>query len=68
MKKTYYSVVYRTWGADSESYAWFDNQAEAQNFAKKDYTGAIVTHNVSKPETIKEYDKLVKDTIYNLNF
>ena len=35
--KTYYSVDYSVWGADSVKTAWFDNKEEAEHFAAHDY-------------------------------
>ena len=58
--KTYYSVVYRNWGADSASEAWFDDKKEAEKFANQDYRDDVVTHRASNPETIKKYENLVK--------
>ena len=62
--KTYYSVVYRNWGADSASEAWFDDKKEAEEFADHDYRDNVVTHRVSKPETIKKYDEFVAMTAF----
>jgi len=64
MKKTYYSVVYRSWGADRANEAWFDDKKEAEKFADRDYSDNVVTHNVSKLETIEKYDELVAMTAY----
>lgn len=58
-KKTYYSVVYRNWGADRPGEAWFDNKKEAEEFADHDYRDNVIAHHVSKAETIKEYDEFV---------
>lgn len=59
MKKTYYSVVYRNWGAYSPGIAWFDNKKEAEEFAAHDYREGVIAHHVSNVETIKEYDEFV---------
>ena len=59
MKKTYYSVVYRNWGAYKPAVAWFDNKKEAEDFANRDYRDNVIAHHVSKAETIKEYDEFV---------
>jgi len=66
MAKTYYSVVYRNWGADRASEAWFDNKEKAYNFANHDYRDAPIMHRVSRPEKIKECEELVGMTEFNL--
>ena len=62
MKKTYYSVVYRNWGAYGTGKAWFENKKEAEEFAAHDYRENVIAHHVSKAETIKEYDEFVART------
>ena len=64
MKKTYYSVVYRNWGADGPRVAWFDTKKEAEEFADHDYRDNVITHHVSKTGTIKAYDEFVAMTKY----
>ena len=59
MKKTYYSVVYRNWGADRPGEAWFADKKEAEAFAGRDYRDNVIAHHVSNPKTIKEYEELV---------
>ena len=66
MKKTYYSVVYRSWGADRANEAWFDNKEEADKFASKDYHDTPVAHHVSAPATIEKYNELVAMTAFEL--
>lgn len=61
-KRTYYSVVYRSWGADRENTAWFDDKETAEGFASQDYRDDVKTHRVSKAETIAKYDELVART------
>ena len=56
----FYSVKYRNWGADAPGVAWFDDKEEAEKFANQDYRDDVVTHRASNPETIKEYENLVK--------
>ena len=34
-KKTYYSVVYRNWGADRPGEAWFDNKRQNEQRLKQ---------------------------------
>ena len=66
MKKTYYSVVYRNWGADRPGRAWFDTKKAAEDFANHDYRDNVIAHHVSKTKTIKEYDELVARTNINI--
>ena len=68
MKKTYYSVVYRNWGADRPGKAWFDNKKEAEEFAQHDYRDNVRAHHVSKAETIKAYNELVACSKINLSY
>jgi hypothetical protein len=65
--KTYYSVDYSVWGSNIKHTAWFDNKEEAYKFAAGDYRDNPVTHRVSRPEKIAQYDELVTMTQYNLN-
>ena len=65
-KKTYYSVVYRNWGADKPGKAWFDNKKEAEDFASRDYRDTVIAHHVRKAETITEYDEFVERTKINI--
>ena len=64
MKKTFWSVKYAVWGADGTMEAWFDDKAEAVEFANADYRDKPVRHTVSKQGTIRHYDALVADTRY----
>jgi hypothetical protein len=63
--KTYYSVVFRNWGADYPGKAWFDNKAEAEDFASHDYTDSVVRHRVCNPDAIAKYEVLVKRSRLN---
>ena len=63
-KKTYYSVVYRKWGADKSTTAWFDDKKAAEEFSDHDYRDNPVAHHVSNSETIKDYDERVAMTQY----
>jgi len=60
--KTYYSVTYAVWGADTPRMAWFDNKKEAEQFAAHDYRNDPVVRNCSKPDTIARYSELVART------
>jgi len=67
MAKIYYSVVYRNWGADRASEAWFDDKEKAYDFANHDYRDNPVMHRVSRPKKITEYNELVDQTAFNLS-
>ncbi len=60
MKKTFYSVEYCVMGAYKNHTAWFDNLSEAQEFAKRDYTGKVVKHTYKTEKGIKEAEYAVR--------
>lgn len=62
MRKTFWSVTYRTWGADRASEAWFDDADKAKEFASHDYRDNTVRHTYSNAAKIKEAESLVRDT------
>lgn len=35
--RVFWIVRYRLWGADSESYMWFDRKEDAEKFADRDF-------------------------------
>lgn len=59
MKKTFWSVEYRNWGADSASVRWFDDRDEAYKFANNDYRDKPVAHTYSNPDKIAEAEERV---------
>lgn len=60
MRKTFYSVTYRNWGADSVSEAWFDNKKDADKFYdSRDYVDVPVQHRTQSAKKIAEYKYLV---------
>ena len=65
--KSFWSVVYRTWGADREYVAWFDNKDDAYNFANHDYRNSPIRHNYLSASRIKDAEELVNMTKYNLS-
>lgn len=46
MRETFWSVRYRTWGADAPNERWFGDKAAADKFAERDYTDKPVPHTV----------------------
>lgn len=62
MRKTFYTVDYNTWGRNVKQTATFDNLADAKNFAQRDYTDNVVTHTVSKAETIEHFEHSAAET------
>lgn len=65
MRKTFWSVKYSVWGADRPRIAWFDNKADADTFARRDYTDKPISHTYSNAAKIAEAQELV--TQFNLN-
>jgi hypothetical protein len=66
--KTYYSVKYSAWGADSPRTAWFDDKEKAKEFAAHDYRDDPIAHRTSKLDKIAEYDELVAITEIYKNY
>lgn len=62
MKKTFYTVHYTGIGYNDISTAWFDNKEEADKFAARDYADKPVRHTFSRPEVIREAERLVEIT------
>jgi hypothetical protein len=63
MGKTFYSVVFKGWGADSAETAWFDDKVAADAFADHDYRDNVIVHHVSNPDTIARYEGYVEKSI-----
>lgn len=61
MKKTFYSVEFAVWGADSTSTMWFDNLEEAKKFANHNYRDNPVRHTYSNPEKIAEIESIISE-------
>lgn len=65
MKKTIYTVTFRTWGMDSAATKWFDNREDAYKF----YDSANdnlrvdrpVAHRLSNPARIAEAEAIIED-------
>ncbi len=59
MQKTFYSVQYRNWGADSQGKAWFDNKKEAHKFYNsREYVDPPIKHTTRNAEKIARYAEL----------
>ncbi|MDO5572962.1 MAG: hypothetical protein Q4G60_03170 [bacterium] len=60
--RTFYTVNFRTWGVDRDLTACFEDKNEAEKFADQDYHDKVVSHRVSKEDTIKKYEEMVQKT------
>jgi len=65
--KIFYSVRYRTWGADAPMLAWFASKEEAEEFSRYDYRDDPVIHRVSRPEKIEKFERLVALTAIGMD-
>lgn len=61
MKKTFWSVKY-TGTFVGTMLAWFDNEADANEFAKGDYREDPVKHTVNNPDEFYWYEDKVRMT------
>ena len=60
--KTFYTVTYAVWGACRPRTAYFDNRADADKFASRDYTDKPVRHTLSDQRKITEFENYVAET------
>ena len=67
-RKTFYSVICRVWGSDRPSEAWFDDRTAAEQFANHDYRDDVITHCVSRPESIEKCMDRVAITCHAQDF
>ena len=65
--KTFWTVDYTGIGYNGTYTAYFDNKAEAEKFAERDYADNIVRHTVSNTKTIAEYNEKVAMTRVEIN-
>ena len=61
MTKKFYTVTYTTLGSNFKSTKWFDDLAEAKEFANHDYRDSVVTRVARTKKTIDEYNKRVAE-------
>lgn len=54
MKKTFYTVRFRKWGANGYTTEWFDNISEAKRFAAGNYCDKVVVRTYKDPEKIHQ--------------
>lgn len=65
--KTYYTVNYATWGADSVGTATFDSKAAAYEFYNTgEYRDKPLAHSVSRQDKIDQYDLDVAMTAFEM--
>ena len=64
--KTFYTVTYRSWGANKPTTAYFNNKPSADKFARRDYADKPVRHTLSDKRKIAEFETEVAETSYML--